>query len=89
MPFNATILDTAAHRVIKQMVDHSWDLDESLEEEDIININLTFQKLGGSWESLMDGDIQMLNMLENSIECWLNSKPLLQIAQNIVDSYGS
>lgn len=83
MPTSAGITDTAAYRVIRQVIDHVFDPDISVEEEDVIGICDIFRDLEGSWEQLMDGDSTEYQKLENAIESRLNCKALAKVARRL------
>lgn len=71
MPSKAGIIDTAAYRVIRQIVNHGWGADVDIDEDDIVAVCRTFQKSAGSWEAVMAGNIDEFIKLENSVEFWL------------------
>lgn len=84
MPTNAGIIDTAAYRIIRQIVNHAFDSNLEINEEDVIGICDIFRDLGGSWEKVMDGDNSEYQKLENSIESRLNCKNLVKIAKKLI-----
>jgi len=72
MPTKAGITNTAAYRVIREVMDHVFDPDTELEEDDVIGICDIFRDLNGSWESVMSGDMDEYQKLENAIESRLS-----------------
>jgi hypothetical protein len=72
--------DTAAHRVIRQMVDHTWGPDEKISDQDLVLICRSFRDRGGSWKGLMDGDISFVTMLEDAIDSLVNGRNLARMA---------
>jgi hypothetical protein len=79
----SVIKDTAAYRIIKQMVTHSWDADKELNSQDVVDISKMFVSNGGSWKNLIDGDIHAIELLENSIGIWASGVDLSKIAKRI------
>lgn len=77
------VKDTAAFRVIRQVVDHAWSSDEEVRDEDVVNICLEFHRLGGSWKGLMEGDVRAFHILERAIEGFLEFRNLSKIARDI------
>lgn len=83
---DAGIKDTAAFRVIREMVTHSWSADEEINDEDVISICQNFSKLGGSWQAIMDGDPRSVTALENIIDGIIELRRLSRIALRIVET---
>jgi hypothetical protein len=72
MPTRAGITNTTAYRVIREVVDHVFDPDTEIEDDDVIGICDIFRDLNGSWEMLMGGDMDEYQKLENAIESRLS-----------------
>lgn len=70
------VQDTFAYKIIKQMMDHTWGGEEKLSDSDIIFIYHKFKQKGGSWKSLMDGDVRNLQILEGAIKDLLNFRSI-------------
>ena len=64
----AGVKDTAAYRIIRQVTDHTWGSDSDLSDDDVVFICRTFSSHGGSWESLLSGDMNSVGILEKSID---------------------
>ena len=79
------VKDTAAFRIIRQVVDHTWSSDEEVRDEDVVNVCREFRRLGGSWEGLMGGDVRAFQVLERAIGSLLEFRSLSKIARNMVD----
>lgn len=75
--------DTAAFKVVRQMINHSWGSDEDISEDELIIISRDFRANGGSWQRLMDGDITSIDILENAIDELINNRNLAKIASKI------
>ncbi len=75
--------DTAAHKVIRLMVDHTWGAEEEINDRDVVLICHSFHKRGGSWEQLMDGDISSVTLLEDSIDSLVNGRNLARQASRL------
>jgi hypothetical protein len=75
--------DTAAFKIVRQMINHSWGSDEDISEEELIKISRDFRANGGSWQRLMDGDIASVNILEDVIDDLINNRNLAKIASKI------
>lgn len=60
--------DTTAYRVFRMVVDHTWGPEEDLDDKEFLDICRTFRRSGGSWESLMCGDVRHVTLLEQAID---------------------
>jgi hypothetical protein len=76
--------DTAAYKIVRQVVNHTWGSDEDISEEELVIISKKFHANGGSWQRLMDGDIKSVNILEEVIDELINNRNLSKIATKIV-----
>jgi len=65
--------DTIAWRIIRQVVDHTWG-DEEFDDEEFLELCVNFVKNGGSWQALMDGDMDSVKALENSIDSFMKER---------------
>lgn len=79
------VKDTAAFRVIRQIVDHTWSSDEDLDENDIIIICQDFRRNGGSWETLLSGNVSSFQTLEDTISSFMKIKELHVIASRLAN----
>jgi hypothetical protein len=59
-----------ANRVIRQIADHLLGTDLVIEPKDFLILRLVFRHLGGTWVSLIQGDIEQLKILERVITRW-------------------
>lgn len=75
--------DTAAYKIVRQMVNHTWGSDEDISEEELNLLSRNFHKNGGSWQRLMDGDISAVSILEDAIDDLINNRNLARIARKI------
>jgi hypothetical protein len=80
---NIDIQDTAAYKIIRQVVNHTWGSEEDLNDDDVIAVSRDFHANGGSWERLMDGDASSVTILENAIDDLINNRRLAKIAHKI------
>jgi hypothetical protein len=81
---NIGMEDTAAYKIIRQVVNHTWGSDEDINEEELVIISRSFHANGGSWQKLMDGDIKSVDILEGVIDELINNRNLAKIATRIV-----
>jgi hypothetical protein len=79
------VKDTAAFRVIRQVVDHTWSSDEEVSDEDVVTVCRDFVRRGGSWKDLMSGDVRAFQALESSIQSMFEVRELSRIARKIVN----
>ncbi len=80
---SSDLRQTAAYRIVREIIDHSWGADEALSDEDLIKICDMFRQIGGKWEPLIDGDLDAVCNLEHVIEGFINSRTVGKIAANI------
>jgi len=80
------VKDTAAFRVIRQVVDHTWSPDEEVSDEDVVSVCRDFHKRGGSWRGLLAGDVRDFQVLEETIESLLELRQLSRMARRLADS---
>lgn len=65
---DAGVKDTAAFRIIRQVTDHVWGSETDLDDDDVVLICRSFWGRGGSWESLLSGDMKSVGHLEEAID---------------------
>jgi hypothetical protein len=70
------VKDTAAYRIIRQITDHTWGSDVDYSDEDVVSLCRGFSRRGGSWESLMSGDMGSIVHLEAAIDDMVGAKKL-------------
>jgi len=58
-----------ANRVIKQMIDHSG-ADLEVTAQDYSMIRIVFRNQGGSWEKVIKGDSEALQLLSSVVASW-------------------
>jgi len=78
------VKDTAAYKIVRQILDHTWGSDSKLEEKDFLHVLSSFYRRGGSWERLMDGDMKCVKHLEDSIDDFMNAKKLVAVARQLI-----
>lgn len=89
MTVEADIKDTAAYRVIRQITDHTWGSEIDLSDGDIVSICLDFRASGGSWESLMGGDMGSVVVLERCIDGLVGPKQMSSVSAGYLRRPGS
>jgi hypothetical protein len=78
---DAGIKDTAAYRVVSQMISHSWPSEEALDDGEFVSICHGFSQSGGSWEAVMDGDPASTDTLEQVVDALMQSRKLSRMAR--------
>jgi len=78
------VKDTAAYRVIRQVVDHTWGSDEDLDDKEIVSLCHDFKELGGTWKGIMDGDMECVKALEDAIDSHIRFRMLSKAASVLV-----
>lgn len=76
------IRDTAAYKIIDQMISHAWG-GTKWDERDMVIIYRLFNKRGGSWELIVNGDPNQFSILENSIGDYLNYRDVYNMARGL------
>lgn len=61
------IKDTAAWRIIEQVLEHTWGGDYDMGSDAVLSVCDGFVKGGGSWRGLMEGDSDSISLLEKCI----------------------
>lgn len=83
------VKDTAAYRVIRQVVDHTWGSDEKLDDDEVVSLCRDFRELGGTWRGIMDGDMKCVKALEDAIDAHIRFRMLSKAASALVgDGFG-
>lgn len=80
------VKSTAAYRVIRQIVDHSWGSDEEFNSEEVILICKTFSDTGGTWIGIMAGDVSCIQKLEEVINSHIENRTVSRAASRIISS---
>lgn len=83
------IRDTAAFRVIEEILLHTWGVDAELEDDEVFLICKLFGKSGGKWLDVMDGDPKSVHMLEECINNILQAKKLRRVAFRVMETFGN
>lgn len=79
------IKDTAAYKVVDQMVSHMWP-SASWEEKDLVCVYRLFSQRGFSWEGIMIGEPCQLKALEDAISDYMNYRDIIEAAQNLANT---
>ena len=77
------VKDTAAHRIIRQVTDHTWGPDEKLDDTEVVRVCRSFRDLGGTWEALMAGDVDEIAKLEAAIDALVQGRNLRTMASRV------
>jgi hypothetical protein len=76
----AGVKDTTAYRIVRQVMDHIYGPDEKTSGKDFVSVYRSFREGGGSWESLMAGDMASVKVLEDVLEDFVQARRLKKIA---------
>jgi hypothetical protein len=79
------IENIAAYRIIKEILDHSWNLPEFPSNKEIYTAINFFSRLGGSWEKLMAGDMTHVDILEIAMEAAFKDKIDAKLVEKVSD----
>jgi hypothetical protein len=77
------VKDTAAYRVVAQIMSHTWPDEDALEDGEFLSICRIFNQSGGLWESVMDGDPATVTTLEQSVDVVVQTRRLSKMACRI------
>jgi len=77
------VKDTTAYKIARQIMDHIYGDDEDMSNEDFVGLYHDFLRRGGSWKSLMDGDMRSVKFIEDALESLVKSRGLGKIATRI------
>lgn len=80
---DAGIENITAYKITRQIMDHIYGSDEEMSERDFVIIHKAFRNLGGSWESLMSGDMTAIKVIEDVLESFVDERQYLHIATRI------
>jgi len=69
-----TVRDTIAWKIMRQYIDHVFGSDQKMDDNDFITVYGDYIKNGGSWRSLLNGDVECFTILDNSISSMIQSK---------------
>jgi hypothetical protein len=83
--YEFNLKDTAAYKVVDQMISHMWG-GEKWEERDLMGVYKLFCRRHGSWQGIMEGDPSQFQLLEQTIGDYINYRDLLKAANNIAAS---
>ena len=67
-----SVRDTIAWKIISQFTDHLYGSDAHLTDDKFLSIYNSFLENGGSWKSLIDGDVDGFTILEDILECQIS-----------------
>jgi len=59
-----------ANKVIRQLIQHMVSDEIEPSWEDFAAIRVVFRQCGGSWDELIQGSIDTLNLLKNVVTAW-------------------
>lgn len=59
-----------ANKVIRQLIQHTVSDELSPSWEDYAAIRVVFRQCGGSWDQLIQGNIDTLNLLKAIVSAW-------------------
>lgn len=77
---NVGVKDTTAYIISRQIMDHIYGDDEKMSGEDFIKLYHDFIQRGGSWKSLMDGDMRSVKFIEDALDHLVKSRDIGRIA---------
>ena len=77
------VKDTAAYKIVRQVMDHIYGADEKTSGKEFVDIYHRFHSDGGSWECLMDGDMNSVKILEDVLEDFVQTRKMKKIAFRI------
>jgi len=67
---NAGVADTIAYRIVDQIFGHIFP-DEKFSESDFMKIYRGYIKIGGSWESLVHGELDSFNKMMGILKAFV------------------
>ena len=77
------VKDTAAWRIVREMIDHSWGNDRDIDDEKFLELCISFYEDGGTWEDLMAGNSKCVSILQGHIDFIFHSENLQSVASRI------
>ena len=66
--------DTVAYKIFRQVLDHTWGHEEKISSEDLIELYKTYMSNGGSWVDIMNGDMNCVKILENTLDSFVKQR---------------
>ena len=88
LAMESDIKDTAAWRVMEQIIEHTYGGGSDMDSEAALSVCESFKKGGGKWKDLMDGDPEHLSRLESCIDKSLGSSKIARIALRVAFGNG-
>ena len=76
------IKDTAAYKVVDQLVSHMYGGAE-WDGNDLVCVYRLFCRRKGSWEGVMNGDSKQFRVLEDAIGDYINYRDITKAARNL------
>lgn len=61
-----------ANHVLKQMVQHMFGDDLIVERDDFLSLRIVFRRCGGTWTSILGGDLKQIELLKTLVTAWGN-----------------
>lgn len=74
---------TTSYMIIDQIVNHVYGPDIKIDNNDLSLICLNFKKCGGSWESLIRGEVDQFRILEGILGLFIENEKMYRISFNI------
>ncbi len=78
------VKDTAAYRIIRQLIDHAWGQDIELNDSEVISLCKNFNTNGGTWKGIMNSDTECIQNLEKTIDSFISSRIASRSAIKII-----
>ncbi len=75
-----SIKDTTAYRIVREITDHVFGSDQSIDDEGAVWICKAFNESGGSWERILRGSSGDLSALEKIIELFIKTNSDLLVS---------
>jgi hypothetical protein len=73
-----------ANKVIRQLVQHMVSGQLELSWEDYTAIRVVFRQCGGSWDQLIQGNIQTVELLKTIVTAWGQSPQRKQEMERVI-----
>jgi hypothetical protein len=70
MGSESVVRETAAWRVVRQILDHCWG-GADLSDDEFVELCVDFRRRGGLWEPVMSGDLDAIVILEKAIDSFI------------------
>ena len=77
------VKDTVAYKIVRQITDHVYGPDTKISNEEFVHIFHDYGSRGGSWESLMNGDMGCVKIIEDSIDQFIKNRRVASIAARV------